>query len=112
MSFHPPLSILALAAGAAALSIPIWRVVARRALAAPRHALHGAIAQVVVAIPASGVGSIACRMRGRRIVLPARDDEGGAIAMGRAVIVVSLERGTARVTPFVLTGPEGPPEVP
>jgi hypothetical protein len=59
-------------------------------------------------------------VRGRRIVLPARDDDGRAIEAGTPVVVVAIERGIARVTALELERPERssdadaehPPEVP
>ena len=53
-------------------------------------ALPGMIGHVSLAIPADGVGVVACKSEGRRVTIPARDRSGHAVARGSRVIVVDI----------------------
>lgn len=60
----------------------------------------GSLAHVAVAIPRSGVGSIALVVGSRRTTLPARCSEGRAILRGTEVVVVGRQDRVALVVPF------------
>lgn len=62
--------------------------------------LVGSIAQVSLAIPSSGVGSVSYTAEGKRHTAPARTADGGPIPTGERVMVVDLARGIAIVEEF------------
>ncbi|HYF64257.1 MAG TPA: hypothetical protein VD886_15655 [Herpetosiphonaceae bacterium] len=97
-----------LLAGAAglALSIAVFRLFVRYVLAAegssalaPDVAV-GRLATVVVAIPSSGVGSVAYEAGGRRHTLPACTVADYAVGRGAEVVVVALEGNVAIVASY------------
>lgn len=79
----------------------------RRSAKGRDETLRGALAVVTTRIPAVGTGAIAARSEGRRVLFPARAHEASAIAPGTTVVVVSIERGAALVTPFELGSEDG-----
>jgi hypothetical protein len=111
MPLLPTLSLDALSAfvlGVAmgALVIPcalLVRMALRRAHPSGGGAqLAGRLARVTTAIPIEGVGRVVARRAGARVVMPARACDAIAIDHGVAVVLVSVERGVAWVTPFDL----------
>jgi hypothetical protein len=59
--------------------------------------LPGMIGHVSLSIPQNGVGSIAFRSDGKRVVMPARDRSGNALSKGSRVIVVDIRDRVALV---------------
>ena len=91
----PALNSLAFAflAGLTLAGTGIWllkRYFAVMAYEVKGNPLPGMIGHVSLAIPAGGVGVIACNSEGRRITIPARDRGGDAVAKGSRVIVVDI----------------------
>jgi membrane protein implicated in regulation of membrane protease activity len=89
-----------------ALSIAIFRVFVRYVLAAEggsalaSDAAVGRLGRVVVAIPASGIGSVAYEAGGRRHTLPACTVADYALGRGAEVVVVALEGHVAIVARY------------
>jgi hypothetical protein len=52
--------------------------------------LHGALAEVTVAVPERGTGQVALAVNGSRVTLPARSASGRAIERGGAVVIVEV----------------------
>ncbi len=61
--------------------------------------LKGAPAEVIVPIPATGRGVIACVVGGQRLTLSACSSSGVAIARGTPAIIDSIHDGVAHVSP-------------
>lgn len=61
--------------------------------------LKGAPAEVIVPIPATGRGVIACVVGGQRLTLSASSSSGVAIARGTPAIIDSIHDGVAHVSP-------------
>ena len=91
----PVLSSLAFAflAGLVFAGTGIWllkRYFAVTAYEVKGNALPGMIGHVSLAIPADGVGVVACKSEGRRVTIPARDRSGLGVAKGSRVMVVDI----------------------
>jgi len=69
---------------------------------AHRHSVIGSVAHVAIAIPQQGVGAIALVVGSRRTTLPARSDQGQALARGTEVVVLEQHRRVTVVTPLRL----------
>jgi membrane protein implicated in regulation of membrane protease activity len=97
--------LLAVLAGLA-LSIAVFRLFVRYVLAAEGSSALaadvavGRLARVVVAIPASGIGSVAYEAGGRRHTLPACTVADYALRLGDEVVVVALEGNVAIVARY------------
>jgi hypothetical protein len=88
----PVFNSLALAslAGLVLAGTGIWllrRYFAVKAYEVKGNPLPGMIGHVSLAIPAGGVGVIACKSEGRRVTIPARDRGGDAVAKGSRVLL-------------------------
>ncbi len=59
--------------------------------------LLSAVGRVTVALPDQGVGEISLNQGGTRFSLPARSQDGSAIALGRQVAILRLKKGVAYV---------------
>ena len=91
---------IALAAGliAAGIGVRLFnRYFAITANEVKGNPLPGMIGYVSLSIPEGGVGSVACRSEGKRVIMPARDRNGQAVSKGSRVIVVDIRDRVALV---------------
>jgi len=67
--------------------------------------IAGVRGKVITAVPAGGLGEVACVVNGTRCSYPASSAEGLPIRQGREVLVVKMERNVAIVSPLMEVDP-------
>lgn len=87
-----------LALAAQSLLIARWAIPGARAdHIDERYLLQGTLAQITRDVPAQGEGLLHYALDGQECDLPARDMDGGAIALGTEVVIDRVENGVAFV---------------
>jgi len=100
------LGLLLAALAGLAISIVVFRLFVRLVLAGQGGTAHrleslvGTIGTLAVAIPATGMGTVAYEIGGRRNTLAARTSDAGTLPRGAEVVIVSIDRNVATVVRY------------